>query len=118
MKNKGIFLLNSIKHKNVYAVKILLTQKADPNSQDFKWNNGLHILFREFKSKRIKSIAIARMLIENGINTHQYNSDGFCPIHIAWISEQNEAIKFMIFANDHYKRQIFDLDIKGIYLYE
>ena len=49
--SKNIFLLNAIKLKNVFAVKILLQQKASTNFTDIKGNNGLHILFKEFKTK-------------------------------------------------------------------
>ena len=58
---------------------------------------------RSLKQNKVKSAAIARMLIDSGINANKYNSEGHSPLHIACISEQIEAIKFMKFINEHYK---------------
>ena len=86
---------------------------ANPNAVDSEGNNGLHILFRSFELRWIKSMAITRMLIDRGICPNSCNNEGYAPFHLAWVEEQINAVKYMIFINLQYKKEVFNFNLQG-----
>ena len=64
------------------------------NKLDEDGNNVLHYLMMYFDTNSEMSIDKANELIDQGINTNQYNDDNFTPLHIAIKYKQLKAVKF------------------------
>ena len=64
------------------------------NKLDEDGNNVLHYLMMYFDTNSEMSIDKANELIDQGINTNQYNDDNFTPLHIAIKYKQIKAVKF------------------------
>lgn len=61
-----------------------------------------------------KTLSIANLLISTDCPPSAWNADGYSPVHIACLVENEQAIAFMRSINADKKYKFFDFDQKDI----
>ena len=72
-------------------------------------NNAMHILMMNFQERCELSKAIARKMIQIGVNVNKKNKNDMSPLHLAAIHKQSSAIEFAFTEYPH----LFDVNLKG-----
>lgn len=88
-KNQNTPLHRAIAHQNIVAIKILLQNKLDINTQNTKGDTPLHIAILTNRSD------IVEMLLENNTNPNIRNKKGNTALHLS-IKEGNRDLSFLL----------------------
>lgn len=91
-------LLATTAHKKLHAITLLLDAQANINHINNQEQNCLHLIVRA-KSEKHKSLTIAKLLIERGININAQDENGDTPLHYAATKNYTNMIKLLLYHN-------------------